>query len=181
MARKAAAGAAQAAAGAQALSFSDIQHAQAEPVNLQGGGPLSALLALFRPGLSAPTAYYAILAAAVACDGLTTPEESQELAALAARTKTLSKLGPDGLAKTRDWVAGRLERAKLGQLIEHAGRSLPKKMRMAAFANACDLVFADRVVLASERDFLKRLIDIMGLDKKDAEEMLWAIRAKNMH
>jgi len=156
----------------------------AQPMDAQELKPKGAfygLLSLFRPGLKPHEAYYALLAAAAAVDGRVSAEESQEVTALAHRTRTLSKLNREALEAIRRAIAPRLERAKLAELIDHAAKSLPKKMRLSVFGHCCDLVFADRVVLLSEREYLKRLIALLNIPEETAEDMMRAIRAKNLH
>lgn len=156
----------------------------AEPIqarDLQPKGLFYSLTSLFRPGMKAHEAYYALIAAAVSIDGKVTVEEGLELAALAHRTRTLSKLTREQLEGLRRQTAPRLERDKLAELIDHAAKSLPRKMRLSIFAHCCDLVFADRVVLQSERDYLKRLIVLLNIPEETAEETMRAIRAKNLH
>lgn len=139
------------------------------------------ITALFRPGMSPAEAIYALLAAAAAVDGKISAEESEELTALCHRSRTLAKLAPAKLEAMRAAIAPRLEPGKLGALIDHAAKSLPQKMRRSVFAHCADIIFADRSVMKSERDFLTRLIALLGLPAAEAEEMLRAIRAKNMH
>jgi uncharacterized tellurite resistance protein B-like protein len=168
-------------ANSSAVTFDEIRNAQSEPVNLRPGGLFYGLSALFRPGMNRQTAFFALLAAAVAVDGRASPEESEEFTALSHRTKTLSKLDADTLERIKSAVAPRLDRGKLPALIDHAAKSLPRKMRLSAFGHACDIIFADRVVLQSERDYLKRLVEALSIAQDEAESMLRAIRAKNLH
>jgi uncharacterized tellurite resistance protein B-like protein len=150
-------------------------------VELKPQGFFYSITSLFRPGMAPAEAIYSLLAAAAAIDGKISPEESQELTALCHRSRTLAKLGPAKLEVLRASIAPRLERGKIAALIDHAAKSLPGKMRLAVFGHCADLIFADRTVMKSERAFLTRLIALLALPAQQAEDMLRAIRAKNMH
>lgn len=151
------------------------------PESLKPQGFWYALTSIFRPGLRPAEAVYALLAAAAAVDGKISAEESEELTALCHRSRTLAKLGPEKLENVRAAIAPRLEPNKIGALIDHAAKSLPSKMRLAVFGHCADLIFADRVVLKSEKDYLTRLIKLLSLPTDAAEGMLRAMRAKNLH
>lgn len=151
------------------------------PESLKPQGFWYGLTSIFRPGLRPAEAIYALLAAAAAVDGKISAEESEELTALCHRSRTLAKLGPEKLETVRAAIAPRLEPNKIGALIDHAAKSLPSKMRLAVFGHCADLIFADRVVLKSEKDYLTRLIKLLSLPTDAAEGMLRAMRAKNMH
>lgn len=151
------------------------------PASLKPQGFWYGLSALFRPGLSPAEAAYALLAAAAAVDGKISAEENEELTALCHRSRTLARLSPDKLEAMRIALAPRLEPSKIGALIDHAAKSLPAKMRLAVFGHCADLIFADRVVLKSEKDYLTQLIKLLSLPADAAEGMLRAMRAKNLH
>lgn len=164
------------------LEWQDVRNAAPlSAAELKPRGFLYGITALLRPGMGPAEAIYALLAAAAAVDGKISSEESVELTALCHRSRTLSKLGAERLEALRAAIAPRLERGKIAALIDHAAKSLPKKMRLAIFAQCADLIFADRTVMKSEREFLTRLIALLALPADQAEAMLRAIRAKNAH
>lgn len=135
-------------------------------------------------GMSKEEAFYALLAAAVMVDEEEHAQEAQELAALAARTRTLSVLSQSDIAAIREKIAPRLAKDKIKDLIVDACSSLKQEkpdVGLAIFAHACDIIFADKVVKNQEKVFLKELVGHLGIAEADAEMMLKAIRAKNEH
>jgi hypothetical protein len=144
-------------------------------------GLLDGVVKLFRTRMGAGSAFYAILAGAAVADGRVASEEDEEIVALSHRTKTLSKLDAAALTRIRTEIFARLSKPDRADLVGHAAKSLPAPMRLSAFGHACDIIFADRIVLKSEREFLTRLLADLSLGETEAADMLRMIRAKNAH
>jgi tellurite resistance protein len=128
-------------------------------------------------------AFFAVLAVAMFIDGKVAPEEQEELAALAHRTKTLKQIGDDQIRKwLGDWRDDLEDKTKIKNLIANAVSSLsrePKEMRMSVFLHACDIVFADRVINVQEQEYLRDLIKKFELDENEAAVNMRALKIKN--
>jgi len=135
-------------------------------------------------GMSKEEAYFALLAAAMMIDQEENPQEAEELAALANRTRTLSALSKGDIVAIEGKIRPRLTKDKIQDLIVDACSSLKQEkpdVSLAIFGHCCDIVFADKVVKNQEKVFLKELVTQLNLNDGDAEMMLKAIRAKNEH
>jgi uncharacterized tellurite resistance protein B-like protein len=126
---------------------------------------------------SEPEAFFAVLFAAVTCDGELSPAEHEELVALTHRSRALKSLSPQQLAALNARVVERLRGG--GQALPEACRCLPEAMRLSAFAHALDLVLADGDLTEDEADFLNALILHLGLDREDVERIADVIVLKN--
>jgi uncharacterized tellurite resistance protein B-like protein len=129
--------------------------------------------------LTKEEALYAILALAVYADESERPEETAEVDAIAQRTKTLHGLSQKALADIHNAIWPQVAKDKREALFENACESLPAYMRLAAFAHAADLTFADRKVVDAEKRFLQRLAERLRIQISDAEDMLQVLEIKN--
>ena len=64
-------------------------------------------------------------------------------------------------------------------VLNAGARSVPRRLRPAAFAVAVDLVLADGKIEPSERRFLDRLAADLGIDRKKAEQIRAVMLIKN--
>lgn len=136
----------------------------------------------FRRGRYAPQeALYGLMAAAVMIDGRRSPEEAAELEALVKRSKELSKLKDQRLAKIRGKIDAELVETdfRIHKMIDKACASLKGNWKGAAFAHAVDLIFADRVVPVAEQRFLVLIAEKLGIPVAEAGHILDQLKIKN--
>ena len=72
-----------------------------------------------------------------------------------------------------------LEKKGVDTLIDACIESLPGELRETAFAKACDLVRADGVVEADEKEFINNLCRKLEIDRKVAGEIAEIMVIKN--
>jgi len=142
------------------------------------------------PIVSEEEAFLTILIGAARADDVVSPEESQELAALATRTKTLSSLTLARIAELQKHIEEKLEREGLQDVLTAACSSILNRteqaeiVRMRAdsvFAHAVDLVFADRVVSLSEQAYIEQLARQLAIDPDRARTIVSIIEIKNSY
>lgn len=158
---------------------------QAEPAkksgwfaNLIGGGST----------LSDEEAFLAILIGAARADGVVSAEETDELAALTSRTKTLSSLSGARISELRLRIEERIRAQGLQHVLAEAcqtisnGRHPPEVLRIRAesvLAHALDLVFADRQVNQQEQNYIEELAGQLKIEDARAKQIASIIETKN--
>lgn len=140
------------------------------------------------PGLSEEEAFLAILIGAARADGVVSPEESQELAALTARTKTLANLSVTRISELCRLIDEKFNRESQQNVLAAAchtilnGKEGPEVAKMRAesvFAHAVDLVFADREVNEREQEYVMELAKNLKIDFARGQEIVSVIEVKN--
>ena len=104
----------------------------------------------FRGALTKEEAMYAIIGLAVYAYGREAAEETEEVRALALRTRTLARRTEDERRGVHERIWPQLVVNQREGLLDNACVSLPEDLRMAAFAHAADVTFADRKVVQIE-------------------------------
>jgi predicted lipid carrier protein YhbT len=72
-----------------------------------------------------------------------------------------------------------IEQQGAAQVIETAARTIPPRLRPAAFALAADVVLVDGRMAPTEGRFLRQLATDLGLQSEVAENILAVLRIKN--
>lgn len=140
------------------------------------------------PVLSDEEAFLTVLIGAARADGVVSPEESQELAALTARTRSLANLSVARISELRRLIEERIDREGLPSVLAAACQTIltskagPEQIRLRAesvFAHAVDLVFADRHVNQREQLYIEALAAHLDIDDKRGKEIVSVIEVKN--
>lgn len=141
------------------------------------------------PSLSQEEAFLAILIGAARADGSVSPEEAQELAALTARTKTLSSLSVIRVSELRKKIEQMIDRDGLEKVlgaacnaILHDGDKNPDDVRLKSesmLAHAVDIVFADRELHEDEQAYIEELARQLGIAEDRVREIASVIEIKN--
>ena len=140
------------------------------------------------PSLSDEEAFLAILIGAARADGVVSPEESQELAALTGRTKTLANLSVTRISELCRSIDGRFNREGQQNVLAAAchtvlsikeGSDVARMRAESVFAHAVDLVFADREVNQMEQDYILELAKFLKIDFARGKEIVSVIEVKN--
>lgn len=125
-------------------------------------------------------AFYGILFAAAAADGEIAASETEEVLALAHRTKTLKGLSQFDLQAIHTRVEENFKRDFTAALND-ACNSIPQEVTASLFAHAVDIVFADGKVLTKEAEFLRTLAERLKLDEPTAQKIIDVLQTKNAY
>jgi tellurite resistance protein len=129
--------------------------------------------------LSEPEAFAAVAVAAIASDGSISPEEVQRTAVNLSTVQLFRKYDLRDLANTLNKVAGLISRRGPAPVIEAAKAGLAQEHRDTAFFVASDLVLADGIVEAEEKNFLEELQRTLQIDEATALKIVDVVLIKN--
>jgi len=129
--------------------------------------------------LTKQDAFAGILLAANASDGHISDEEVQGFVTVLLRMKMFSDWSSEQINKTIDRMCGMLNKKGVDVTLETCAKVLPENLHRAAFANACDLILADGVVEAEEKEFINKLRKAIGLSGDDAQTIAQVMVWKN--
>jgi hypothetical protein len=136
-------------------------------------------------GWSKEEAFLCVLLAAALADNTAHELELEEIGALFHRLNIFEKQDRDKVAELRRKVQEKLRpdpaKPMKSETWKSAAKTLVKnKLGVAAFANAADIVFADRVVESEEVEFLRDLIAELQVEA-EANDIIRVIKLKNLH
>ncbi len=136
-------------------------------------------------GWSKEEAFLCVLLAEALADNAAHDLELEEIDALFHRLNIFEKQPKDKIAELRQKVQAKLQpeagRPMKSDTWKSAAKTLTKnQLGAAAFANAADIVFADRVVESEEVEFLRELIAELGVEAQ-ANDIIRVIKLKNHH
>jgi hypothetical protein len=131
-------------------------------------------------------AFFTVLLGAALADGKQDPLEEEEIYALLHRLMG-DEEDPQKSAEMRGRVRVRIQaRDMSGQttvdfrIIEEACRLLVRaKLGESSFANAADIIFADRKVVTEEVAYLQTLQGYLGIAEQRADQIIEVIQIKN--
>jgi hypothetical protein len=124
-------------------------------------------------------AFAGVLLAAVASDGHISDDEAQGLGTITARMKLFANIGPDKFNRLMDRLTGLLKRQGVETLLDKCVEALPEELHETAFANACNLVLADRGIEDDEKKFLSLLQRRLGVEREQALTIFKVMVIKN--
>ncbi len=135
---------------------------------------------------STEEAFIAILYATALVDCEVHAKEWEEIKALGHRVKIFEKKTDPEVDATLDKVKAKFTWDRKGEFpwsqVEGACGALAKKnLGLTVFANACDIVFADRTIEQAEVDLLNRISGKLGLETGVANNIIEVIKIKNGH
>jgi uncharacterized membrane protein YebE (DUF533 family) len=142
------------------------------------------------PVVSEEEAFLTILIGAARADDVVSPEEAQELSALALRTRTLSKLTLARIAELQKHIETKISREGLDEALSGACASLLQSSEQrelvrykaeSVFAHAADLIFADRTVTLSEQAYIEQLAHRLKLEPERAKGIVAIMEIKNSY
>lgn len=129
--------------------------------------------------LTPQESFAGVLLAASACDGHISDEEASTLMTAVGRMKLFSQVNEKQFSQIMDKLLGILKKKGHDVLIEASCSSLPKELANAAFANACNIVLADGVVDADEKEFIEKLRSGLDLEGATAKMIAQVMVIKN--
>ncbi|MGF1581323.1 MAG: tellurite resistance TerB family protein [Gemmataceae bacterium] len=124
-------------------------------------------------------AFAGVLLCASACDGHIADEEVQSLVTTLIRMKMYQYVPPHKFNSMMDRLLGILKRGGTEKLLEMSVPSVPPELQETVFANACDIVLADGVVEADEKDFIDDLLLKLDIDRDRAKDIVQVMVYKN--
>jgi tellurite resistance protein len=125
-------------------------------------------------------AYVGILIIANNSDGNVSDEEARALGTNICRMKMYRDLTGDQIGRIIDRAIGVINRKGFEESLSLFVQALPEKLHKTVFANAVDLVLADGVVEAEEKEFINDLRKVLGLSGDDAQMIAQVMVYKNM-
>jgi uncharacterized tellurite resistance protein B-like protein len=131
-----------------------------------------------RGAWSKEDAFYGLLLAAASADGEVTASESEEVIALAHRTKTLKGVSTADLQVIHNRVEDQFKR-DFAAALNDACNSIPTEVVGSIFAHAVDIVFADGKVVTKEVEFLRSLAEKLKLEEAKAQQIIDVLKTKN--
>lgn len=136
-------------------------------------------------GWSKEESFLCVLLAAALADNTAHDLEIEEIEALFHRLNIFEKQPKDKITEMRLKVQEKLRPDSTKPMKAETWKSAAKtvvknQLAAAAFANAADIVFADRVVESEEVEFLRDLIAELGVDSQ-ANDIIRVIKIKNHH
>ncbi len=121
---------------------------------------------------SAPEAFAAVALAAVACDGSLGRQEARALRQALEYRSPYCDLSEQAMGELFDGLLERLRGGGWGSLIDAAIPHLNADQRETCLALAAQLVWADRTVSPTERQFLEELGQRLALAEGRAAQIL---------
>jgi uncharacterized tellurite resistance protein B-like protein len=135
---------------------------------------------------SVEEAFIAVLYATAYVDGEVHPKELEEIKALGHRLKLFEKKTESEVDTIIDKVKTKLVWDRKSEFpfsqVDGACQAISRKdLGQTTFANAADIVFADRVIEQAEVDLLNRLASKLNIDSGIANRIVEVMQIKNGH
>lgn len=132
-----------------------------------------------RAALSTDHALLAVLLAAANANAHVSPAEAERAYHIIWFMRRFRRRSGESVDRLILAVRDRLEAEGEEELLRHAARVLPAKLRTSAFAVAVDLMLADGTLEREERRFTKVLAAALKLPPATAAEIVRVMRIKN--
>lgn len=129
--------------------------------------------------LSPQESFAGILLAASACDGHISEDEFAQLVTALFRMKLFERINEKQFKQVLDKLMSVLKKNDANTLADGCCETLPENLRKAAFANAVNIVLADGVLEADEKEFINSLRQKLQLDEKQAKTIAQVMVIKN--
>lgn len=124
-------------------------------------------------------AYICLLLSAAMADGTVSGEESEEIRAIAHRSRTLKSLDENELAEANKVIVER--RNNRPDWLAEACRALPREMRLSVFAHCLDITLADGALVSQEAEYLETIVELLEIAPEDAAMVTRVISIKNRY
>lgn len=129
--------------------------------------------------LTNPEAFAGILLGASACDGHIADDEVQGLVTTLVRMKLYQRFNDKQYGDMLKRLHAIIKKKGVDALIDLCVAGIDSELRETAFANACDIVLADGVVEADEKEFVETLGKKLDIEKKLAVLIVKIMVVKN--
>jgi tellurite resistance protein len=151
----------------------------------KGDAPMSILSGL-TASWTPEEAFCAILYATAMVDGEVHNKEWEEIRVVGHRVKIFEKKSDAEVDAILEKVKGKFTWDRKSEFpwsqVDSACTALARKnLGATAFANACDVVFADRTIEQAEVDLLNRISAKLDLNSQTANSIIDVIKIKNGH
>src|SRR5262249_40876663 len=95
------------------------------------------------------------------------------------RMKLYRDMSAEQYNRVIDRAVGIIDRNDSEKALAQFARVLPEGLHKAVFANACDLVLADGIVEAEEKEFINKLRKALNLNTEEAQMIAKVMVYKN--
>ena len=129
--------------------------------------------------LSPQESFAGILLAASACDGHISEDEFSQLLTSLFRMKLFRRINEKQFDQVMNKLMGVLKKHGADALADGCVETLPDELHKSAFANACNIMFADGVVDDDEKEFMNDLSRKLALDPKVSKTIVRVMVIKN--
>jgi hypothetical protein len=106
-----------------------------------------------------------------------TPQES--FAGIFTRMKLFQRVNEKEFGQVMNKLLGILKKKGVDTLVDGCTESLPKELSHAPFANACNIVLADGIVDAEEKEFIEKLRTKLSVNSSVAKAIAQVMVIKN--
>ncbi len=130
-------------------------------------------------GMTPQEAFAGILLAASACDGHISDDEAGNLTTALGRMKLFQRTNEKQFRQTIDKGLAILKKKGHATLLDTSSKSLPKELRVPAFANACNIVLSDGSVDEDEKEMIDRLQSLLEIEPATAKMIVQVMVIKN--
>jgi uncharacterized tellurite resistance protein B-like protein len=127
-------------------------------------------------GWSIPEAFLGILYCAASADGAFDAKEVETIKQVVTRSRAMTSLSPQDLAKADANVNERLKTRP--DALKEACETLSPDMCLPVFAHCVDIVLADGQLLKPEADFLQNLAKMLDIDAENARRIMEVLLLK---
>lgn len=127
-------------------------------------------------GWTIPEAILALLFASAMADGSFNNEESQQIQAIARRSRALRSLSPQDLANANTTVNQRMQENP--NALKEACATLPADMCLPFFAHCVDIILSDGELTKAEAEFLNELGPMLDIDPDHARRVMEVLLLK---
>ena len=132
-----------------------------------------------RTKLSAQESFAGILLAASACDGHISEDEFGQLVTTLFRMKLFERINEKQFNQVLNKLMSYLKKNGPDALVDGCIETLPDNLKKPAFANACNIVLADGVLEADEKEFINSLTKKLALPGETAKAIASVMVIKN--
>jgi uncharacterized tellurite resistance protein B-like protein len=130
-------------------------------------------------GLTLDQGIIAVLIAAMDANQHVSPEEAARAHHIIWSMRRFRRRSGEAVNRLIETVRDRLGEEGTTAVLDQAARTIPARMRPAAFAVAVDLMLADARLERAERAFVKRLAADLKVRRPLAEDILKVLLTKN--
>jgi tellurite resistance protein len=129
--------------------------------------------------LTIDQAFIALFISAMEANRHVSREEAARAHHIIWSMKRFRRKSGESVDRVIDAMRTLIEQQGAAAVMTEAARTVPARLRPAAFALSTDLVLADGTIERTERQFLNRLAGLLGLDRMTRDVILDAIVIKN--
>lgn len=132
-----------------------------------------------RTKLTPQESFAGILLAASACDGHISEDEFAQFISTLFRMKLFERVNEKQFSQVLNKLMGVLKKSGPDALVDGCVETLPDGLKKSAFTNACNIVLADGVLEADEKEFINTLMKKLAIPSETAKTIATVMVIKN--